>query len=94
VAEWDPSDASPHLSLAKLALQRHQQEEALKHLNQARVLAPLEYDVLYNLAAAYRLLGRTAEADRIQEALKRLRGNSSLSSTSRAPNSPWPRYAL
>ncbi|MFI5454116.1 MAG: tetratricopeptide repeat protein [Isosphaerales bacterium] len=91
-ADLNPSDYAPHLSLAKLALQRHHQEEALKHLNQARVLAPRQYDVLYNLAAVYRQLGRTAEADRIQEAIKQLRGNSS--SSSRPTNSPWPRYAL
>jgi len=91
-AEWDPNDHAPHLSLAKLALQRHHQEEALKHLNQAKLLAPRKYDVLYNLATVYRLLGRTAEADRIQEAIKQLRGNSS--SSSRPTNNPWPRYAL
>ena len=91
-AEWDPSDYNSHLNLAKLALQRREREAALKHLSQARLLAPRQYDVLYNLAAVYRLLGRPADADRIQEAITQLRGNSS--SPSRTTNSPWPRYAL
>jgi len=91
-AEWDPSDYAPHLNLAKLALQRHQQQEALKHLNRARVLAPRHYSVLYNLASVYRQLGRPADADRIQEVIKQLRGNSA--SSSRPAASPWPRYAL
>ena len=37
-AEWDPSDYNPHFELSKLALQRQQREEALTHLNQAKVL--------------------------------------------------------
>ena len=41
-AEWAPGDFTPQLNLAKLALQRHQQEEALKHLNQARLLGHLQ----------------------------------------------------
>jgi tetratricopeptide (TPR) repeat protein len=39
-AQWDPSDYSPRLELAKLALQRRDREEALLQLNQAHLLAP------------------------------------------------------
>jgi tetratricopeptide (TPR) repeat protein len=91
-AEWDPHDSTPHLSLAKLALQRQDRETALQHLSQARILAPLHYEVVYNLASLYRQLGRSGDADRLQEVLKQLRVDSS--SAPRAPNSPWPRYAL
>ena len=91
-AEWAPGDFTPQLNLAKLALQRHQQEQALKHLNQAKLLGPRQYDVLYNLASVYRQLGRPADADRVQETIKQLRGNSS--SSTRPATSAWPRYAL
>jgi tetratricopeptide (TPR) repeat protein len=91
-AEWDPTDFNPHLNLAKLALQRQEREIALKHLNQARLLAPQQYDTLYNLSSLYRQLGRSVDADRIQEVLKQLRIGSSA--PPRARNSPWPRYAL
>jgi len=91
-AEWAPSDCGPHVNLAKLALQRQDRERALKHLSQARVLAPRQFDVLYNLASLYRQLGRAADADRIQEVLKQLRGDAT--SSARPANSPWPRYAL
>jgi tetratricopeptide (TPR) repeat protein len=91
-AEWAPSDYRPHLSLAKLALQRHRREEALEHLIQAKLFAPWEYAVLYSLASVYRQLGQSADAARVQEALTQLRdkppGSSSPAST------PWPRHAL
>jgi tetratricopeptide (TPR) repeat protein len=91
-AEWDPSDYQPHLNLSLLALQRHQREEAIKHLNQAKMLVPREYSVLYSLSSVYRQLGRTADADRVQETLKQLRDKPATSPP--ALNAPWPRYAL
>jgi tetratricopeptide (TPR) repeat protein len=91
-AELNPSDSSPHLNLAKLALQRRERELALKHLSHARVLAPRQYEVLYNLASVYRQLGQAADADRVQVLLKQLRVDTS--STQRAPDDPWPPYAL
>jgi tetratricopeptide (TPR) repeat protein len=93
-AEWAPSDYHPHLDLAKLALQRRDREEALKHLSKANVLEPRQYDVLYSLASVYRQLGLTAEADRVQETVKQLRDTSLSPSSSSTVNSPWPRYAL
>ena len=91
-AEWDPESYSPHLNLAKLAIQQRRRDEALEHLNQARLRAPCQYGVLYNLASLYRQLGQTAEADRVQEAIKELRQPSV--STDHPLNSPWPRHAL
>jgi tetratricopeptide (TPR) repeat protein len=93
VAEWDPSDYSSRLELAKLALQRRARAEALLHLNQAHLLAPRHYSVLYSLASVYRQLGRTFDADRIQETINQL-VRDKPSSSPHPTNSPWPRYAL
>jgi tetratricopeptide (TPR) repeat protein len=90
--ESDPTDYAAYFNLGELALQRQQPEEALKHLNSARSLAPQHYGVLYSLASLYRQLGQSAEAERIQGALKELRGSSP--NTSRPTNGVWPRYAL
>ena len=76
-ADWDAENYSPHLNLAKLALQERRRDEALQHLNQARLRAPRQYGVLYNLASLYRQLGQPAEAERVQEAIKELRQPSS-----------------
>ena len=92
-AEWDPSDYRPYFDMSKIALQRQQREEALTHLNHAKLLAPEEYAVLYSLASVYRQLGRLADAARVQEAVTQLR-DKSASSSSRPVNAPWPRYAL
>ena len=91
-AESDPSLFDPHLNLAKLALQRRNQDEALRELNQARLLAPRRYGVLYSLALVYRQLGQTAEADKIQEEIKELR--EAAATAPRTPRPSWPRYAL
>jgi tetratricopeptide (TPR) repeat protein len=92
-AEWDPSDFKPHFDLSKIALQRQQREEALTHLNHAKLLAPEEFGVLYSLASVYRQLGRLADAARVQETVTQLR-DKPASSSSRRLNAPWPRYTL
>jgi tetratricopeptide (TPR) repeat protein len=91
-ADVAPADHAAHLNLARVAIQRRDQEEALKQLEQARVLAPQHYSLLYSLVSVYRQLGRTAEADQVQETLKRLRERPAES----APRlgGSWPRYAL
>jgi tetratricopeptide (TPR) repeat protein len=91
-AEWDPAAYRPRVQLAQVALQRREPARALEHLNQARQLAPREYDVLYTLASVYRQLGRAAEADRIQEAIRELR--QAPAPSPRAAPGTWPRYAL
>jgi tetratricopeptide (TPR) repeat protein len=92
-AEWDPSDYTPRLELAKLALQRGEREEGLSQLKRAHALAPQQYRVLYSLASVYRQLGRTADADRIQETIKQLLHNKPSSSL-HPTKSSWPRFAL
>jgi tetratricopeptide (TPR) repeat protein len=90
--EWNPSDYNPYLSLAKIALQRHQNDEALNYLNQAKLLAPDEYSVLYSLATTYQQLGRRTDAARVQETLSYLRSKSTSDVSGGKPS--WPRHAL
>ena len=90
--ERDPSNYNLYLSLSRIALQRHQNDEALNYLNQAKRLAPDEYSVLYSLATIYQQLGRTADAARLQETLSYLRFKSASAVSGGKPT--WPRHAL
>jgi Flp pilus assembly protein TadD len=87
-----PTDHAAYLNLAKLAVLRGDQEEALAQLNRARALSPRRYDVLYNLALVYRQLRRTADADQLQQTLKHLRAQ--LGPQAPASSVKWPRYSL
>jgi tetratricopeptide (TPR) repeat protein len=89
---WAPSYYAPHLQLAKLAIQQRRRDEALQHLNQARLLAPRQYGVLYNLASVYRQIGQPEEVERVQGAIKELR--EAAASAPRLMRGEWPRYAL
>ncbi len=91
-AELDPSSYAPHWNLAKLAIQHRRRAEALEHLKRARMLAPMQYAVLYNLASLYRQLGQTGEAEQVQELIRQLRDRPVA--TPRPANGQWPRYAL
>jgi tetratricopeptide (TPR) repeat protein len=91
-AELAPNDHVAFLNLAKLAISRHDPGDALAQLNRARALSPRQYDVLYTLALLYRRLGRTAEADELQQTVKRLREQ--LGPQPPASNTKWPRYSL
>jgi tetratricopeptide (TPR) repeat protein len=91
-AELAPADWVPHMNLAKVAIQRRNHEEALRQLSQARELAPRQYSVMYSLASVYRQLGRTDDANQIQDSLKKWRGRTTT--TARNANGTWPRYAL
>jgi tetratricopeptide (TPR) repeat protein len=91
-AELAPTQYEAYVELAKLAIQRHDRQEALKQLNRARDLAPREQSVLYSLVSVYRQLGRTTEADQVQETLKQLREQAAV--PNRAASGAWPRYAL
>src|SRR5262249_175576 len=54
--DLDPGGWAAHANLAKLAIQRHNHEEALRQLNEARALAPDEHGILYSLAAVFQQL--------------------------------------
>ena len=90
--EWEPDNFKPYVELSRIALQRQRREEALEYLKQANELAPLEYSVLYSLAAIYRLLGRPADAARVEKTLTQLRDEPATSSS--GANRTWPHYAL
>jgi tetratricopeptide (TPR) repeat protein len=91
-ADLAPTQYEAFVGLAKLAIQRQDRQEALKQLNRARELAPQGQSVLYSLVSVYRQLGRTAEADQVQQTLTHLREKTD--SKSRRANAEWPRYAL
>ena len=90
-AETANTDHAAYVNLAKVAIQRHDQQEALKQLNHARC-SPRRYSVLYTLASVYRQLGRTAEAKQVEASLEQLRERPD------APvpisNASWPSYSL
>ena len=90
-AELPTTDHLAYVNLAKLAILRHDHEEALRQLTRARSLAPRRYSVLYSLASVYRQLGRKAEASQVEESLAPLREQP----TSPAPvsNGNWPSYS-
>ena len=93
VAEWDPSDYNSYLNLAKLALERHQREEALKYLNQAKATRAtgIQRSLQFGLGlSAARPAGRSGAA--FKRPSTQLRNKPSMSSP--LANSPWPRYAL
>jgi tetratricopeptide (TPR) repeat protein len=90
--EWDARYSPPYLYLGKIELHRRHTEEALRHLHRALELAPKDYDVVYNLALAYRQIGRTEEASRFQSKAIELRPKPA--STPAPPKAPPPRYAL
>ena len=92
--DTDPTLYSPHLNLAKLAIQRRRRDEALRELHQARALAPSRYGVLYSLALLYRQLGRDDDAAKLQQAIKDLQQPSAPSSSPGKSYAAWPRYAL
>ena len=71
-AEAAPGDHAPYLDLGKLEIQRQRYAEALKYLDKALALSPQQIDVLYGQARAYRLLGRSADADRLDETIKQM----------------------
>ncbi|MGP0068159.1 MAG: hypothetical protein ACLQGP_31745, partial [Isosphaeraceae bacterium] len=59
---------------------------------QVRQLAPRRSDVLLKLVSVYQQLGQTAEADRVQQAIKELR--TPTATVRRNQDGSWPRYAL
>jgi tetratricopeptide (TPR) repeat protein len=91
-AELATTDHLAYVNLARVAILRHEQEEALKHLNHARSLAPRRYSVLYTLASVYRQLGRKAEASQVEESLGQLREQPAPQPA--AASASWPSYSL
>ncbi|GAC1474095.1 MAG: hypothetical protein NVSMB9_23840 [Isosphaeraceae bacterium] len=71
--DLDPKFYAAWLGLGRLALQRHQPEEAVSSLQQAAKLSPGSYETTYGLSLAYRQLGKDEEARRYQKKADQLR---------------------
>jgi tetratricopeptide (TPR) repeat protein len=71
--QWDPKNADALLGLGRLALNRNEAGEAVTWLERAATSSPQALDPVYNLARAYRLLGKTAEAKHFDELAAKLR---------------------
>jgi tetratricopeptide (TPR) repeat protein len=70
--QWDPERSGTWWRIGKLELQRGRTAEAIEALRRAAALEPKAAGPLYNLALAYRRLGRVEESDRFMEKLRRL----------------------
>lgn len=76
VINADPDFAKAQYQFGKIQLDRGQAEEAATHLEAAARLLPQTDYVHYQLQAAYRKLGRSADADRELEIYKALKAKS------------------
>ena len=72
-SEIDPQLGGSWLELGRMALRRHQPEQALTFLEKVRTIAPDYFEILYALERAYRQLNRIEEADQSKERLATLR---------------------
>ncbi|MGA3081587.1 MAG: tetratricopeptide repeat protein [Terracidiphilus sp.] len=72
----DPAYANAQYELGKILLDRGQLDEAAGHLEAAARLSPQTDYMHYQLQAAYRKLGRSADADRELEIYKGLKAKS------------------
>jgi tetratricopeptide (TPR) repeat protein len=71
--ERDPARIDAWLDLGRLALARGRTDEAVETLTKAVTLAPESLEANYNLAQAFRLQGKPADADRFQRRATALR---------------------
>jgi tetratricopeptide (TPR) repeat protein len=76
IINTDPDFARAQYQFGKIQLDRGQAEEAVTHLEAAARLMPQTDYVHYQLQAAYRKLGRSADADRELEIYKALKAKS------------------
>jgi tetratricopeptide (TPR) repeat protein len=72
---WDPRHADALLGLGRLALNRNQPAEAVEWLSRAADCSPEALEPVYNLTRAYRLLGRTEEAERLERRAESVRAS-------------------
>lgn len=59
----DPDNAAVCLDLGRLAVRLGRGEEAVRYFDRALKRSPMALEPLYNLGQAYRILGRTGEAE-------------------------------
>ena len=89
--ELDPTYAQPYQLLGKVELGRKGYDEALSLLRRAVALGPGDRQSVYALATAYRLVGRTGEADALRKRFEELRAAAAPGAPVKGP---LPRYAL
>jgi tetratricopeptide (TPR) repeat protein len=71
--QWDPRNADALLGLGRLALNRNQAGEAVAWLERAAESSPQALEPVYNLGRAYRLLGKSVDAQRCEDLSAKLR---------------------
>lgn len=84
----DPDFAKAQYQFGKIQLDRGQTEEAVTHLEAAARLMPQTDYVHYQLQAAYRKVGRSADADRELEIYKALKAKSREAAGEAAKQTP------
>ncbi len=72
-SQWNPSNADALLGLGRLALNRNRAQEAVEWLERAVQASPNALEPVYNLARAYRLLGRTRDAEHFEQMASTIR---------------------
>ena len=88
VINADPDFAKAQYQYGKIQLDRGQVEQAVTHLEAAASLLPQTDYVHYQLQAAYRKLGRSADADRELEIYKALKAKSREAAGEAAKQTP------
>jgi tetratricopeptide (TPR) repeat protein len=68
--ELNPEFAHAYLERARLESMRHQTDKAFADLEHGHLLAPDSREISYQLAVAYRNIGRTAEAEKLFNTVK------------------------
>jgi tetratricopeptide (TPR) repeat protein len=76
---WNPDRFGTWWRIGKLELERGRPADAIEPLRRAIALQPKASGPLYTLRLAYRLLGQTENADRLQEQISRSRGRATAS---------------
>jgi tetratricopeptide (TPR) repeat protein len=91
--EMDPRTVAAILNLGKLAKQRKQYQQGLDYFLRAEELAPRNYEVAYQLALTYQLMGQSANAARYRKKAAELRDRPAHSGP-KLPAGEFPSYAL
>jgi tetratricopeptide (TPR) repeat protein len=69
---FDPTNALAHARLGYVYLKADDARRAVAHLEAARLLHYQDASLLFNLSAAYRKMGRNADASRVERAFQQI----------------------
>ncbi len=73
--QWNPRNADALLGLGRLALNRSRAQEAVEWLDRAVKASPDALEPVYNLARAYRLLGKMSDAEQFEQMAATIRAS-------------------